>query len=51
VGVSKGTIQTELFLQWEKEHNVKTELIALKRADELMYENKRILKEKRYREI
>lgn len=34
VGVSKGTIQTELFLQWEKEHNVKTELIETRGTEE-----------------
>ena len=34
VGVSKGTIQTELFLQWEKEHNVKAELIETRGTEE-----------------
>ena len=34
VGVSKGTIQTDMFMQWEKEHGVKAELVETAGTEE-----------------
>lgn len=53
IGVTKNSIQTGIFRDWADMRGITTELIELdisdndsiKRADELMYENKRIWKE------